>query len=690
MSDKQFAKAAETFKKASKMVSESANFKYKIGFCYLNTDDKKSEAIPYFEAAIKSISKNYDQSSLRENNAPVESLFLLAEAYRINRQFDKAIETYKKYKENLKPSDNLISLVDLDIASCSNYSEFIKDSLKVKAKNLGNLVNNEYPNINAVASGDGNTLAFTSISKSGNDIFISRKLNGNWGLPVKITSQLGDKYMLTCFLSYDGKDLYLSSDDPANADLFVTTIQKNRWIKPMKFQKPINTKSNETHVCLTKDGNTMYFTSDRKGSLGGFDIFKSTVNAKGVWGEPVNLGPEINTKFNESNPFLSPDEKYLFFSSEGHGGAGGYDVFYVNLEGAPKVVNMGYPVNNSDNNLFYFPENGWKAGLISYYDKKGFGQRDIYHLDISKYVNLAGKILADASDPSNIFRVSIYDSGIKDTIARIESNTSSGFNYKVGSGNYQVFVKNARYLPFTQDITIPDDYTSKDFGVEVKMQPIQVVTPVIISEVLPKEVKKDSIVAKPVKTKLAENTKPIVDKTKEKKREVVKKDEPKKTTIQPIKVVNSNSSNSTARITTYAVQLMALDSDVGAGYFKNLENIEITTTPEGVYRYSVGSTESMEAAMATLKKVKELGYDKAFVRIDSKDAVYTIQLMALKSPVDIAFFKDISDVKESKGHDGFYRYTVGTFSNLDDAKTSLAKIVDSGHKDAFVRKVGTN
>ena len=83
-------------------------------------------------------------------------------------------------------------------------------------------------------------------------------------------------------------------------------------------------KSNETHACISKDGNTLYFTSDREGSLGGMDIFKSTKDAKGNWGEPENMGPKVNTKFNEATPFISPDGKYLFFSSEGHNSIGGF------------------------------------------------------------------------------------------------------------------------------------------------------------------------------------------------------------------------------------------------------------------------------------------------------------------------------------------------------------------------------
>lgn len=694
MFDRQFDKAAETFKKASKLIPNNANFLFKIGYCYLNTDDKKNEAISYLKDASENVSPDYKEQSLKEDRAPIMALFLLAEIYRINQQYDKAVENYEKYKELLKPKDNLRELVDQDIASCKNAKGFIQDSLNVKATNLGPIINNEFPNINAVVSGDGQTLAYTTLNKLSNDILISNLINNKWSAPKKITTQLGNKYLLTCFLSYDGKDLYLSSDDPENCDIYVSTLEKNRWIKAIKFEKPINTKANETHACLTKDGNTMYFTSDRKGGLGGFDIYKSNVTAKGTWGEPVNLGPEINTPFNEATPFLSPDEKYLFFSSEGHDGMGGYDVFYVNLEGTPKVVNMGYPVNNSDNNQFYFPQNGWKAGLISYYDKKSLGNRDINHLDITHYTNLSGTILAESVDSDKPFRISILDVDKNDTLANLESTSGKNFSYKVLPGNFRVLVRNKKYLPFTKELAVTDDFNSKELNFEAKMQliPVPVEKPKLVAEVLPVVVKKDSVITEKTKVViLAEKPKTEIKeepkKPKEKPKEIKKPEEIKKKVIPIVKIENTLSSNSGVKLSTYAVQLMALKTDVGADYFKGIDNIEITQTPEGYYRYSVGSTESMNEAMATLSRIKELGYTKAFIRIDMVDATYTIQLMALKKPIDLSTFVNISDVKELKGNDGIYRYIVGSFANQDDAKGSLTSIIESGYSKAFIKKV---
>ena len=674
MAERQFDKAAETFKKASKQVPENANFKYKIGFCYFNSDDKKNLSISYLEEAIKSASKDYNEQSVKETNTPLKSIYLLAQAYRINGQYNEAIETYNKYKEYLKPTDNLKALIDKDIANCSNAGNFIKDSISVKKTNMGNVINTEFPNINAAVSGDGNTIAYTSLTKAGNDIFVANKLNGVWSIPKKITNQLGNKYLQTCFLSFDGKDLYLSTDDPKNCDIFVTTIEKNKWISPLQFEKPINTKSNENHACLTKDGNTIYFTSDRKGSMGGYDIYKSVVNEKGVWGEPVNLGAEINTPFNEATPFLSADEKYLFFSSEGHEGLGGYDIFYVNLEGTPKVVNLGYPVNNGDNNLFYQPEKGLKSGFISFYDKNSVGRRDINHIDISRFTNLNGKILADDSNP---FNIAIYDTENNDTITKLKLTSSKNFTYKIGTGSYKVIVENKKYRTFSGDMVIPDSYTSKDFSFEAKMELIPIEVPKLIAEV-----KKDTATIKQPKViAIVEVPKTTIAPPIEIKKEVKPK------IVPVIKIENTDNSNSSCKISMYAVQLMALKTDVGDTYFKNIENIEITQTSTGFYRYSVGSTESMEDAMVTLKRVKELGYEKAFVRIDRINAVYTIQLLAQKISVDLSTFKNVAGVNESKSADGYYRYSVGSFSSPDDAQTTLNTIIESGYKGSFIKKV---
>ncbi len=692
MFEKQFEKAADVFKKVLKDLPDNANIKFRIGYCYLNTDDKKNEALSYLVDASENVSTDYDETSLKETKAPILSIYLLAELYRINQQYDKAIETFQKYKELIDSKDELYGLVDINIANCRNANTYINDSVNVNRVNLGNIINNDLPNVNAVISGNGKTLAFTTLGKLNNDIFISNKVNESWTAPIKITNQLGNKYLLTSFLSDDGKLLYVTSDDPENCDIFVSAFEKNKWSKILKFQKPINTKSNETHVCLSKDGNTMYFTSDRKSSLGGFDIYKSSVNEKGVWDDPINLGPLINTPYNESTPFLSPDEKYLFFSSEGREGLGGFDIYYVNLEGSQKVVNLGYPANTPDNNEFYFPLNGWKSGLISYYDKKGLGKIDIGQISINRYTNINGKITSQAAPSDKAFKVSIFDKDKNDTITKFESPSSKNFLQKVRQGNYVVYVKSSKYIPFSKEITISEDNYIKDYDFEALMQPIPVPIeqPKLIAETLP--VKKDTVkVKKPEPIIVAEipKKKEVIEtpKPKEKPKEIKKPEEIKKKVLPVIKIESTSNSTSEVKISVYAVQLMALKTPVDENYFKGIDKIEITQSPDGFYRYSVGSTESMNEAITTLSKVKALGYSNAYIRIDNFDANYTIQLLATRKPADMAKFSNIENVKESKGDDGFYRYTVGSFANHNDAKNTLASIKESGYNTAFIKKI---
>ena len=159
------------------------------------------------------------------------------------------------------------------------------------------------------------------------------------------------------------------TDDKSQNEIFVSVKEGSTWTNAKKLSKTINgKKTNETHACISKSGNTLYFTSDREGGYGGLDIYKISLDSKGNWGEAENLGPAINTEFDEETPFLTMDDKYLFFSSKGHNGIGGYDVFYIDLESKNQVINLGYPVNTTGDDLFFVPDNSLTSGYISQYN----------------------------------------------------------------------------------------------------------------------------------------------------------------------------------------------------------------------------------------------------------------------------------------------------------------------------------
>ena len=379
--DKEFDKAKTNYLNILKSEPENADIKYRLGICYLHSEDEKEKAIPYLEAAVEKVSEEYNQNSFKETNAPIEALFLLGSAYRVNNELDKAIEAYNRYKAYLNPKDEYnLEVINQYINNCNLARDMMLNPVNMVATNMGRPLNSDLPNFNAVISGDGKTMLYTTPGRQGYDIFFSTFADTAWTTPKNITSLLGaGKFMKTTDLSYDGLTLLLTQEDPMNADIFVSHFSKGRWSKVEPMNKEINSKWNETHASLSADGKTLYFTSDRKGGEGDLDIYRSVLDEKGEWGKAENLGPVINTRFNEESPFITRDGQKLYFSSEGHSGIGGYDVFYYDFSNPGEgVINLGYPLNSTDNDLFFVP---WGDGSTAYYSFRGsdsYGGRDIY------------------------------------------------------------------------------------------------------------------------------------------------------------------------------------------------------------------------------------------------------------------------------------------------------------------------
>lgn len=266
----EFEKALAIYLNILDLEPGNADIMYRIGVCYLNSENEKDKAIRYLSEASKNISVKYNTNSFKEFHAPIEALFLLGSAYRINNQLDEAIDAYEKYKEYLEPKDKYNrEVTDQYIQNCRYAGELLKNPQDVTFTNLGNVINNSLANFNPVISGDGKILAYTSPGKQGYDIYISSFNDSAWSAPKNITPALGaGKYMKTSSLSYDGNTLLLTLEDPENSDLYFSQFKKGRWSKVEPLNKEINSKYNETNGSFSADGKTLYFTSNRKGGRG--------------------------------------------------------------------------------------------------------------------------------------------------------------------------------------------------------------------------------------------------------------------------------------------------------------------------------------------------------------------------------------------------------------------------------------
>jgi outer membrane protein OmpA-like peptidoglycan-associated protein len=211
-------------------------------------------------------------------------------------------------------------------------------------------------------------------------------------------------------LSPDGHILFVFKGDRNNGDILMSYIDKGEWTLPVDPGKNINTKYHESSACLSADGNTIYFSSDRPGGYGGRDLYKSQWDPiKKEWGIALNLGAVINTPFDEEGIFIHPGGLTLYFSSKGHNSMGGYDVFYSTLgnNAWKKPVNIGFPVNTPDDDVYFVVSaNGNNAYYASIADN-GFGEKDLYKVTF----------LSEADKP--LTRMSVLKGYVTDAITKL-------------------------------------------------------------------------------------------------------------------------------------------------------------------------------------------------------------------------------------------------------------------------------
>jgi Tol biopolymer transport system component len=381
-----YREALFNFLKVYQADTMNANINYQVGMCYVNISGEERKAIPYFERALPKISTKYEKNTLEEKRAPLYLLFYLGNAYRTNNQIDRALEVYSTFRKHPFFEGHFNEgIVDNEIAACDRAKIIFDNPVKVKFTNLGPIINNSVVNKRPVVDKEERTLIYLSELKLYDAIMMCRKENGVWGEPENISPQVAsDGDCEPTSLSSDGTVLYLVKKTKNNNDIYMSKLVDGKWTAMVALNKNINSSKNESAASISTDGKTLYFSSDRRGSFGKLDIYKSELQAYGDWGTAINLGENINTDGNDTNPFISDDGKVIFFSSEGHLNMGGYDIFSSQLmtNGKwEKSANVGYPINTTSNDLFYYPLQNGEIAYSSNIKPDGFGRDDIYRVE---------------------------------------------------------------------------------------------------------------------------------------------------------------------------------------------------------------------------------------------------------------------------------------------------------------------
>ncbi len=463
----EYKDALPLYQKIVRDQPDNYNVIYKIGICYLNDIYQKEKAIKYLEQASQNVNPACKPNNFKEKTSPIDAYYYLGKAYHTNNMLDKAIESYQNFRKLADPAAYNLDIVDEDIAACQLSKQAFNSPIYCSMSNVSSPINSRFEDINPVVSGDGRTLAFTRKLQFYDAVFITGKdSKGSWSEPENLTSSFGlDGSSYTTGISFNGDEIFVYRSDNFDGNIYSSKKKNNQWSKLTKLNENINTKYWESHASPSHDGQFLIFTSNREGGYGGLDIYKSRKKADGDWGEAVNMGPVINSPSNEETPFLSNQGHTIFFSSQGHNTLGGYDIFVSNLRSDgtwSKPKNMGYPLNTTDDDLFYTPAGVNAFGYYSFYDPQSTqGMLDIYYVEvynelIPRTFTLKGSLHVSNPDPELFkqLKVRLYDAQSKELIVEKAIGNDGAFSLQANQGNYLLTVEGPGIEPCQKNISL--------------------------------------------------------------------------------------------------------------------------------------------------------------------------------------------------------------------------------------------
>ena len=437
----------------------NTEYNYKLGLCYMITNINKAKAVPFLEYAANSNSKD----------KPKDVTFDLGRAYFYAEMYDKALETYEKYR--LEKHNALDSKLNFDwwVEWAVSAKKMTATPIDIAFKNMGKGINSigvDYRPLMGIAD----TIIYFNSKRKGNtgglvddlgeipsDIYfwlqndssLSKAKNGG----ININTPYYDDAL---YVSPTGDRMIMYMEGPeSNGDLHIVKQVGKSWDKPVILGKDFTTKALETGATMTPDGLTLYFAAEAEGSKTGKDIYVCTRTESTSWSKPERLGDNINTKGDEDAPVMWIDGKTLFFSSTGHGSMGGHDLFKVTMkdprEGFNKPENLGYPINTLYDDIGIALKTDGKSGYLAQVRDSGMGDYDIYEFNLKNSIVdqaltwIEGKTYSLVGSPAKGAFVTITDAATGTLIANVETNSATGrFDVALPPGTYKVVAKHAK------------------------------------------------------------------------------------------------------------------------------------------------------------------------------------------------------------------------------------------------------
>ncbi|MEA1873570.1 MAG: OmpA family protein [Bacteroidota bacterium] len=501
-----YEKAIPYYLEAWEFNPNNAALNYTIGSAYWKTTEKQ-KSLSFFEKA-------------QAINDEVENdlYYKLGLSRHLNYKFNEAIQAFNQYlKRNLRLAESEKAIVIKKITECRYGLELIQDTIRVEISNLGENVNTEYAEYNPMIVSDGSKLLFTARRKYiGNTIepadgkpcedvwYADKGEDGEWEKSRKFGSPINTKgHDAVSGMSPDGQELFVyKAVDKKGGDIFYSKLKGEKWSKPDPMPAVVNSEHHESKASMSFDGKTLYVVSNRpEGNYGGRDIYVGKMDAALQWSELQNIGPIINTEYDEEGVFIHPDGRTLYFCSQGHNSMGGFDIFRSvkdSIGNWTTPENLGYPINTPSDEAFWAIASDGRHAYISSIRPDGFGDYDIYevifpepesideiqHVDVR--LTLFNGFVKDVKslDPLEA-KIEIVDNETNEQIAVLSSNEASGkFIVNLPAGkNYGLSVSKNGYMFHSENFNIKDKAKFQQITREILLQPMEVGTKIVLRNI---------------------------------------------------------------------------------------------------------------------------------------------------------------------------------------------------------------
>ncbi len=502
LSYNEYHEAIEELLPVYKIKPKDPEVLYLLGRALLGAGHNQ-EALSYLEYVVNNLPQNFEDT--------IPLLWYYANALLINekpeeaehyfKRFQKALNSIKDEKPSVYKKYQKRYPLELELHWCENAKKYLKEPKEVVIKNLGPIVNSRYPDYAPVLNAKEDMLIFTTRRPTNlgpryhdgffpEDIYISYKRNGHWTKPEPIHAVNTKHHDASVSLSADGKRLYIYRYENRGGDIYESEFVNGHWTTPKRLPKPLNTKYWEPSAYESPDGKILFIVSDRPGGLGGTDIYWCKKLPNGQWSEPKNIGPPINTPYNEESPILLADGKTLMFISDGPHSMGGFDVFKSVLQEDStwsEPENLGYPINTPGDDIYVmFSPDGRRAYFASE-RKDSYGDQDIYLIDLyppKPLPTLTTKAEELGVEPTLIkprfLKINVYDRVTRKPLkaklfvqGQPDTIEATFYQMEIVPGEaYKVWAAHPTHFSHEEIIKVPEKDTTEVYEYDLYLSPI--------------------------------------------------------------------------------------------------------------------------------------------------------------------------------------------------------------------------